>query len=182
MRDVSPVTVTNSEVRRYPGMSSVWNPTPPTTVLPERARLALNVAAPAAMVMAANAVLMLFGGGADLPRFENLAVAPPAWASATAWIVVLVLLGLSRFEISRARDAETLAIDALLAAVILYPFTATAFGADWTAANTLTLMAISVMALVAAYPQSKRAVVWIVPTIGWLACMGWLAVAHAAAG
>jgi hypothetical protein len=163
-------------------MSSVWNPTPPSTALPERARLALNVAAPAFLVMTANAVLMLFGGGADLPRFENLAVAPPDWASAAAWIVVLGVLGLSRYELTRGGDPLTLATDALLLAMMIYPFSATAFGADWTAANALTLLAIAVMAMVAAYPQSRRAAGWIAPVIGWLVWSSWLAVAHAAAG
>ncbi|MDZ4776567.1 MAG: hypothetical protein SGJ23_07255 [Alphaproteobacteria bacterium] len=161
-------------------MTNVWNPTPPAVALPESARLALNVAAPAVLVMAANAVLMLFGGGADLPRFENLAVAPPDWASAVAWIGVLAALGLSRFELLRTVESETLAIDALLIAVMVYPFTATAFGADWTAANSLTLLAITVMALVAAFPQSKSSAGWLVPVTGWLGWTSWLAVADAA--
>ena len=182
MRGVPSVTVTNRGLRRYPGMTNVWNPTPSPVALPESARLALNVAAPAVLVMAANAVLMLFGGGADLPRYESVAIAPPDWANAAAWIGVLAFLGLSRFELSRASDPQTLATDALLIGVMVFPFSATAFDPDWTAANTLTLLAVAVMAMVAAYPQSKRAAGWIVPVIAWLGWTSWLAVAHVAAG
>lgn len=181
MRDVSSVTVTKRGLRRYPGMTNVWDPAPPTTALPESARLALHVTAPAVVVMAANAVFMMFGGGADLPRFESVAVSPPDWAGAAAWIAVLMLLGLSRHELGRAVEPETLAIDALLIGVMVYPFSATLFGADWTAANTLTLLAIAVMAMVAAFPQSKRSAGWLVPVTGWMGWSSWLAVAHAAA-
>jgi len=158
-------------------MSNVWNSTL-TAALPERARLVLNVAAPAALVMTANAVLMLFGGGADLPRFENVAAAPPDWARAAAWIGVLGALGLSRFELSRSVEPATLAIDALLAAMMIYPFTSAAFGPAWTAANTLTTLAIAVMAFVAAYPQSRRAAGWLAPVLGWLGWTSWLAAAE----
>lgn len=182
MRGVPSVTVTKHGLRRYPGMTNVWNPTPPATALPESARLALNVAAPAVLVMTANAVLMLFGGGADLPRFETVAAAPPDWLSAAAWIGVLALLGLSRFELSRVSDPQTLAVDALLIGVMVYPFSATAFDADWTAANALTLLAVAVMAMVAAFPQSKRSAGWIAPVIAWLGWTSWLSVAHVAAG
>lgn len=163
-------------------MTNVWNPTPPAATIKAPARLALNAVAPAGLMMAANAVLMLFGAGADLPRFENLAVAPPDWVNAVVWILVLVALGLSRFELLRSDDGETLAIDALLVAAMVYPFTASAFGAEWMAANTLTLLAMAIMAFVAACPLSRKSAGWLAPVIGWLAWTSWLSVAHAAAG
>lgn len=180
MRGVPQVTVTKAGLWRCRGMADVWTPTPPPQALPERARFALSAAAPAFMVMAANAVLMLAGGGADLPKFENAALSPPVWASATIWIGMLVLLGAARHEVARRPDPETFAMDALLVAAMVYPFTANAFGADWTAANTMTLLAIGAMAVVAVWPQSRRAAALVVPAMGWLGWSSWLSVAEAA--
>lgn len=159
-------------------MANVWNPSPPIETLPEGAQLALSAATPAFLVMSANAVLMLAGGGADLPVFE---AGPPAWTAAIVWIGMLTMLGVARFELSRTPDAETFAIDALLAAAMVYPFSARAFDAHWTVANTLTVLAIAAMAAVAAFPQSRRAARFVVPAIGWFGWSSWLAIADVAA-
>lgn len=160
-------------------MTSVWNPTPPTEALPQGARLALHATAPAFLVMTANAVLMAAGGGADLPVFQ---AGPPAWAMAVIWISMLVVLGVARYEVARAEGAETFAVDVLLVAAMIYPFTARAFGADWTAANTLTVLAIAAMAAVAAFPQSRRGALLVAPAVAWMAWSSLLAIADVAAG
>jgi hypothetical protein len=155
-------------------MADVWTPTPSPDRLPESARRALHAAGPAFLVMAANAVLMIGGGGADLPVFEG---GPPAWVSAVVWIGMLAGLGAARFELSRADDGETFAIDALLVATMIYPFAARGFDANWTTASTLTALAIAAMAAVAAFPQSRRAAVLVAPAVGWLGWTSWLALA-----
>ncbi len=159
-------------------MTNVWNLSPSIENLPERMRLAINATAPAFLAMTINAVLMLGGGGADIPVFE---AGPPTWASAAIWIVILIMLGAARFEVARGDEAETFAIDALLAASIVYPFSARAFDGHWMAANTLTALAIAAMALVAVFPQSRRAAGLVSPSIAWLAWLSWLAIAETAA-
>jgi len=69
----------------------------------------------------------------------------------------------------------------LLVAAMVYPFTARAFGAHWTAANTLTVLAIAAMAAVAIFPQSRRAAIFVTPAIAWLGWSSWLAIADVAA-
>lgn len=161
-------------------MSTTWNPTPPATKMPQGASLMLHAAAPAFMVMTANAVLMLVGGGADFPTFAASPAEIPGWASATAWIVLLTLLGIARHEIARRADPQTFAIDALIVAAMVYPFSANAFGAHWTVANTLTTLGIAAMAIAAALPQSWRATVLLVAPAAWLGWSSWLAVAATA--
>jgi hypothetical protein len=177
VRGVPPVTVGGAQLWRSGGMANVWNPTPPPEHLPESVRLALNAAGPAFLVMAANAALMTVGGGADLPVFE---AGPPAWAAAVVWIGMLVSLGVARFELGRVDDGETFAIDALLAATMIYPFLAQVFDAHWTAAGALTVLAMAAMAVVSAFPQSRRAAALVLPAIGWLGWSSWLAVADLA--
>lgn len=161
-------------------MSTTWNPTPPATKMPQGARLMLHAVAPAFMVMTANALLMLGGGGADFPTFAGSPAEIPAWASATAWIVLLVMLGVARHEIQRRPDPQTFAIDALIVATMVYPFSANAFGAHWTVANTLTTLGIAAMALAAALPQSWRATLLLAAPTAWLGLSSWLAIAATA--
>lgn len=159
-------------------MTNVWNPSPSVENMPASARLAINAVAPAFAVMTINAALMLGGGGADLPVFE---AGPSPWASAIIWIVMLVMLGVARFDLSCADAAETFAIDTLLVATIIYPFSAQAFDAHWMAANTLTVLAIAAMSVVAAFPQSRRAAGFVAPAVAWLGWSSWLAIAQVAA-
>ena len=123
---------------------------------------------------------MLVGGGADFPTFEASPAAIPGWASAPIWIVLLTMLGVARHEIARGRDPQTFAIDALIVAAMVYPFSANAFGAHWTVANTLTTLGIAAMALVAALPQSWRATALLAGPAAWLGWSSWLAIAATA--
>jgi hypothetical protein len=155
-------------------MVDIWHPAPPQGLSEQTKSRLLHIAAPSFVVMAANAILMLGGGGADLPAFDGVAHAPPAWVSAALWIALLVLVGLARHEVARSADPETLAVDALLVAMMVYPFTATAFGAYWVVANTLTVLGVAAMALVSILPQSRRAAAFAAPTVallGWWACL-----------
>lgn len=144
---------------------------PAQTLLPPRARLAFHAAAPAIAIMAANAVAMVFGWGANLPDFAGVAAAPPAWASSIVWLGVYAALGIARWEACRncavACDRSRW-VTAVLAWSVAYAFLGGAFGPGWGLFHALSLCALAAMALARVAPASPRAALWLTGPVFWL--------------
>ncbi len=144
---------------------------PADDIFPPRARLAFNAAAPAIVVMAANAVAMMVGWGANLPTFDNVPVAPPAWLIGVVWLGVYGSLGIARWEACRlsapACDRSRW-VTAVLVWGIAYAFLAGAFGEVWSVVHAVSLFGLAAVALVRVAPVSRRAAAWTVMPLLWL--------------
>lgn len=140
-------------------------------VFPRRARLAFNAAAPAIAVMAANALAMLVGWGANLPTFNGVAFAPPAWLIGVAWLGVFGSLGVGRWEACGARDHlrdRSRWVTGLLVWSVAYVFVAGAFGPVWSMVHSVSLFALGAIALARVAPVSGRAGAWVAAPLVWI--------------
>ena len=109
--------------------------------------------------MAANALAMVFGHGANLPTFANLTAAPAAWVTGALWIGLYGALGVARWEAchvsARACNRSRWATAVLMWAVA-YAFVAGAFGPAWTAIHAISLFAVAAIAFIRFAPTSRR--------------------------
>jgi len=139
----------------------------------DRRALVLNIAIAVGAALILNAVIFLLGWDSSTDYAPQPWFEPPGWVVGLVWLVLFSLMASARWTLNsytiigvvRARAMITL----LIVSCLLWPFYSLAIGSlvGGLIGNIVTIV-LAVAAMVFAWPRSRDAALFILPTVLWV--------------